>query len=58
MKTLGDGTILGGVYEDEGGRFVYNCEHCCWSSSGPDERRTEQRADAHELEHASGSATS
>jgi hypothetical protein len=56
MKTLGDGTVLGGVYEDEG-RFYYNCEHCCWSTSGPDEYKLELRADAHELEHADGSAT-
>lgn len=57
MKRLGDGTILGGVYEEDG-RFYYNCEHCCTSFSGSDELKIEQKADTHELEHADGSATS
>jgi hypothetical protein len=51
-KYLGDGTVLGAVYEKDG-RFFYECEHCSTSFSGGDERRLELKADAHEREHDS-----
>lgn len=49
-KYLGDGTVLGAVYEEDG-RFRYDCEHCSTSYSGGDEYRIEAKADAHEREH-------
>lgn len=47
-KYLGDGTVLGAVYEADG-RFHYQCEHCSTSYSGPDEHRLEIKADEHDL---------
>ncbi len=51
-KFFSDGSALGAVfYDEEDDRYYYDCEHCSYSCSGPDEFRLEIKADNHEEEY-------